>query len=290
MTSPIALSKDEPSEFTPPSLANVVPTPVFRFRPATFRDQRRFNHLLAVEGLRLYPDENIRAELLRVLKANWSEETFEKERARLETLWANLDQELPVDEDERSAMAELSLRAMDVSPLLRRMSADNQKFQQEAPGIALSMFLAGWKHVPTPFKLDGGIVAAETIAQLEGDILAIEEQAVADGVADVSPSAGFLQLAVHALSLLNLGGETRKNSSAPSPSSDSPNGIQTTSREDGASSPQTESSSTSRPTATRRGSSRGKSRTSSTSGSAAGTGGETSPGQTAAASSTSHSS
>src|SRR3954462_10352870 len=92
MTSPIPFSADEVHSFTPPSLENVVPTPSFRFRAATERDKKRYGHLLTSEGLRIWPKDAIRAEMLGTLKRNWSEDQFNEHTARLMDIWERLDQ------------------------------------------------------------------------------------------------------------------------------------------------------------------------------------------------------
>jgi hypothetical protein len=232
MTS-IPFSADEVHKFTPPSLENLVPAPTFRFRAVTERDKRRYTHELANAGLRMYPKEQMRAEILDTLQKNWSEETFVKESSRLLNFWAKLDQELDLDPDEQKAVTELCIRCMDVSPLLRRMDADTRRFTDEAPSVALSMYLGGWSGVQTPFRLEAGLVPLDTLNQLRIDIGKLEEQAEADKVDGVTVGLAYMELTIHAFHLLNLDEEDEKNSSAPSPSSDTLNGTKTSSRKAG---------------------------------------------------------
>jgi hypothetical protein len=235
MTSTVPFSGDEVHEFTPPTLENIVPTPRFRFRAATERDRKRYGHLLTSEGLRQFPDEIIRAEILATLQREWSEETFKTESARLLDIFERIDQKLDVSDDEREAAAELTMRCMDVSPMLRRMDADNRRFAEEAPMVALGMFLVGWTNMPTQFRREAGIVPTATLDLLGRDLLKIEQQAVEDNVEGVTAGLGFIQLCTHAFHLMLLDEDAEKNSSAPSRSSATRNGSKASNRRDGAS-------------------------------------------------------
>lgn len=235
MTSSIPLSREEEHVFTPRSLENVVPKPIFRFRPATVRDQKRFGHLLALDGLRLFPNEAIRAAMLRVLEENWSKDVFERERKRLMNIWEKIDQDITVDPKEQEALAELTVRCVECSPLLRQMDADNRRFGDEAPGVALSMFVAGWKNVDAPFALEAGRVSYESLFELQKAIKVLETRAKDEKVEGVNPGLAYVELGIHAFNLLNLNQDEEKNSSAPSPSSETQNGTSPTSEKDGAS-------------------------------------------------------
>ena len=231
----IPLDAKQIEEFTPKSLLNVVPRPVFKFRAPTPRDQQRYNHQLTLEGIRLFTDVEIREEILRVVKDHWDEDTFRKQSARLETAWAMMDQKLDVSADEVSAIQELVARCMDISPMLRRMDADNKAFAEHAPAIAFGMFCVGWSNVDSPFRMEGGVIPYEALVAVAKAIRAIERKAVEDRVEGVNEGLGFLELTLKAFSLLNLDKEEEKNSSAPSPSSETPSGSNTTSPRDGAS-------------------------------------------------------
>lgn len=233
----IPLDKDQIEDFVPDSLKNIVPTPTFRFRAATPRDKQRYGHQLNLEGLRLFPEGDVRAEVLRVLKLNWDEQTFETQRARLETAWAMADQDMEIDPAEAAAITELATRCMDVSPLLRRMDADNKQFRQQAPLIALSLFLAGWSNLETPFRLEAGVVPVEAMLSLAEELREIEEKAETDKVDGVSPGLGFLQLGLKAFELLGLTRSEEKNSPSPSSSRADPETSTESSLTDGESPP-----------------------------------------------------
>lgn len=213
--------------YTPPSLENVVPRPVFRLRAVDERMKKRYNHVLKLEGLRVWSEDQTRAEMLRVLQEQWSPETFARAKELLDNHWAQIDQKLPVDAGDADQVAELTMRCMDVSPLMRRMDADNIRFFEEAPTVALSMFLAGWSHVDAPFRLDAGQIHAESLAALNKALAAIEGEAIAGKVAGVAAGLAWMELLLKATTLLGLTEDEVKNSSAPSLSSETPNGSAT---------------------------------------------------------------
>lgn len=250
----IPLDKNDVSEYTPPSLANVVPKPVFRFRPATVRDQKAYAYALQLEGLRLFPDDLMRAETRKVLKEQWSPEDYEASIVTLENIWEKIDQDIALTDDEQNAIAQLSMQVLGVSPMLRRMDADNRKFADEAPAVALGMYLAGWRNVDAPFRMNAGQLPYEVLIGLSKALTALEQRAVAEKVEDANPGMAWLQLSLHAFSLLNFDKAEEKNSDAPSPSLETPNGIPSDKTTDGAS-----ETMNSAPTKTRRTSSRPKS-------------------------------
>lgn len=243
----IPLTEDQIEDFTPNSLVNVAPKPVFRFRAATEKDTQRYSYALDVEGLERFTEEQVRGEVLRVLRKEWTEDTFNRESQRLETAWALMDQKLPLDPDEQAAILKLTVDCMEVSPTLRMMNAKNKRFNNEAPALALGLFLAGWKNLETPFRLEAGQVPYGTLSALRKEIFALEERAAADKVEGVNPGLAFMELSLHAFSLMSLTKDEEKNSSAPSPSSETPSGSPTETKPDGAS-----EDTTSAPTKTRR--------------------------------------
>lgn len=231
----IPASASEIEEMTPDGLKNIVPTPLFRFRPATERDQRRYWHLLTRNNVTMHSNDAIRIEILRALKANWPEESYEKQRETLDTFWAKIDQEMEIQDDEAIAYNVLVKECMRLSLPLAEMVADNQLFEQEAPLFALSMFLVGWTNVDVPFALDAGLVDFERLGQLARALKAIEEKAVEDKIEGASPGVAMMQLATHAFQLMSLDREETKNSDAPSSSVEGLNGSTSEILKDGAS-------------------------------------------------------
>lgn len=231
----IPIDKDQIEHFTPESLENFSPKPVFRFRAATARDQQRYNHQLSLEGLRLHDDSAVRDEIKRVLKQNWDETTYNEAVQRLETTWALIDQSLPVTDEDLTAIAELIGRCMDVSPMLRRMDADNKAFAENAPAMALGLFLVGWKNIDLPFRLEANVIPFDTLLELSRELRKIEAQASEEKVEGAYEGLAFLQLTLKGFQLLSLNKAEEKNLSAPSRSSRTRSGSKKMTKRAGAS-------------------------------------------------------
>lgn len=224
----IPLSHDEVDDFSPASLKNVQPQPTFRLRPATVRDHRRFLHAIGVEGLQHHDQEAVRAEVVKAMKALYTEGTFETQLDRLNSLWASLDQNVPLQVEDLRAMTDLMDRLAREWRPLRMMLADNIRFHQDAPKIALGLYLAGLKNLDVTFRIDNGWVPLEVLDAIEDALDALEEQAVIDKVEGVIPGLAFKELSAHVLRRLRLTKEEEKNSDGPSLPSSSPNGSTTT--------------------------------------------------------------
>lgn len=235
MTSTIPLSGDEVGTYTPPSLENVIPKPMFRFRAPNPKDQRKFNHLCTLDGLQMFMPDVVRNHVKAVLQENWTSEVFQREVSRLDSIWAQMDQGIELTREDTIALAELSMRTREISPLLRRMEAENARFAEEAPMIALRMYLCGWRNLETPFELEAGMLSEQRLTEVLREVNRLEEQAYADKVVGVVPGMAAMQMATHAFFLMNLDKDAEKNSPAPSPSSETPSGSKTTRKTDGAS-------------------------------------------------------
>lgn len=232
----IPLSASEKSEFTPASLANLPAAPVFSFRPATERDARAFWRLCQVKGLTLWQTGDIRAAIQAELAQLWDKESFDKEMPRLQNLWNTLDynadqpedQRVAIDADEQKAADALMQKLFSVSERLRQMMVDNDVFMADAPKLAIGHFLIGWKGVAAPFRKEAGVIPLDCIDGLEKALLAMERQAVADGVEGARPESAFAELALHAFNLLTLTGAEAGNSASPSAPGPTPNSLSPT--------------------------------------------------------------
>lgn len=229
----IPLSKDEITSFSPASFENLVPRPTFRFRPATPRDRRNYTNALHEEGLRNWSDEAVQAEIIRAMRELWAgdDDLLRANEGRLRNFWETVkqaakDPSIVMDANEGDAVGELTMKLIDHWPPLRRMNADNLRFSEDAPKIALSMYLAGWEGIETGFRLIAGRVPIEVLDELEREIGKIEAKAVADKVEGIT-GIGFVELTLHALGRMSLTKDAEKNSPSPSPSSDDQNGSKT---------------------------------------------------------------
>ena len=227
----IPLSKAQQTLFTPESFANMAEPPRFRFRAPSPIDREDYRYALREAGLRFHAREEFHAEIIKGMTEMWAgdADVLAGNIARLEAFWqledqAEQDPTLSIDEQEQMAVRELLMQLMNAWPPLNRMNADNLKFAERAPKVALRMYLAGWQGIDLPFRLIAGQVPMESIFELEKAITAIEERAQADHVEGVIPSVGFTELTAHAIGLMDLGLDTEKNSPSPSASSGDQNG------------------------------------------------------------------
>ena len=223
----IPLSADELSTYTPPSLANLVTAPVFRFRPVTERDGRAFEGELFVNGLRRHDVDAFRAEYEIGIKALFSESEADAAIGQLREIWDANDQSVDIAPNVVAAAQGLLARVTEKHVPLLRMERDNNFFFRDVGKIALGMFLVGWSGLETPFKRVEGAVPLETADALERELVKIERQAKADSVEGVDPGAAFLQLSTHALELMNLTRGEEGNSPSLSPSPSIQNGSET---------------------------------------------------------------
>ena len=219
----VPLSKGQASSFMPASFANLAEAPSFRFRAPTPYDREDYRYALREEGLRFWSSDEFRAEIISGLTEMWAgdEDLLNGNINRLKAFWeledqAEKDPTLTVDEQEAVAVKDLLLQLMDAWPILNRMNADNLKFSERAPKVALRMYLAGWKNLDVPFRLEAGKVPVESIFALSDALEAVEKEAASNKVEGIIPGVGFMQLTSHAIGLMNLGSDAEKNSPSPS--------------------------------------------------------------------------
>lgn len=226
----IPLSTSELSTFTPASLANVPAPPVFSFRPVSPRDKRAYQKALMVEGLTIHSHDDIRAIMVRELGALWDEAVAETELARVRATWAAMDQNLDLSIEDLQAYLDLETRIGRVSKDFRQAVADNRQFNDDAPKIALSLFLVGWKKLTTPFRRSDGAVPLDTLDAVQAELTAAEATAISDNIEGVGePGLAFNQLALHAFTLLGLTDSELGKSESLSPSPVVPQGSELTS-------------------------------------------------------------
>lgn len=225
----IPYSKDDIETFVPASLKSLPAPPTFQLRPATRGDKRAWNRALFEAGLQIHGTDSQRALIIRELERAWSEDVRDTEISRLRNLWASMDQGIDVDPAEIDQAAELEARLIQISLPLRRMMADNSQFYQDAPKLAVAMYLVGWRNIDLAFSRAGGQVELELIDDLEAALAEIEKAAVADKIEGVTIGAAFLELQNHAFNMLGLTKAEAGNSESLPPSSPTQTGSETTS-------------------------------------------------------------
>jgi hypothetical protein len=230
----VPISKGQHSLFTPPSFASIAPAPSFRFRPPTPYDKEDYRYALRERGLRFWSREEFQAETIVGLREMWAgdDEMLEANITRLRAFWeleaqAEKDPTLAPDPDEEAAVRELMMKLMDAWPMLNRMNADNIRFNERAPRIALGLYLTGWKNFDLPFRLEGGRIPDELLFAVIDKLEAVESEAIAAQIEGVHPGLSLIELTSNALSLMGLTGDAEKNSPSPSPSPDTLSGSTT---------------------------------------------------------------
>jgi hypothetical protein len=211
----IASEKSEFELFKPDSLKNLAEPPAFKLRAATGREMRDYRRIMRVEGLIYHAKEELRDEMLRALRALYDPATFETSASRLRSLWALIDQEGKVDEQEQADLNELVGRVTREWRPLRQMASDNEEFAEQSLTIAVSLFLVGWTGIDLPYRMEEGRTPIALIEKVGEKLREIEEKAAADKVEGVSPGLAYLQLCLAAQRHLGLQGDEEKNSDSP---------------------------------------------------------------------------
>ena len=211
--------------FTPASLAEIDNPPVFRLRAASRRERRRYDRLMIEEGLRRHDKEAMRAELLRGLRELSSDDEFETWEVLLRQHWDardEYDEALSGEEAETPEFTPPGPSEEEIARVmrgihenwapLRKMAADNLIFNREAPALLISVVLAGWSRISTPFASREGSIPLDTIDALDRDLAQLEKDH------DLKQGQAFVQLYIEATSRMFLSKEAEKNSSSPAPS------------------------------------------------------------------------
>ncbi|EQA97277.1 hypothetical protein [Sphingobium sp. HDIP04] len=212
--------------FTPDALANIENPPVFRLRAVSRRERRRYDRLMIEEGLRLHDREAMRAETLRGLRALSSDDEFETWEPLLRQHWDARDEweeehrGKPIDDipdftcpgpsDEEISTVTRGIH--ENWPPLRKLAADNVIFNREAPALLISVVLAGWSGIATPFSSREGVLSLDTVEALDADLTELEK---ANGLPE---GKAFVELYVEASNRMFLSKEAEKNSLSPPPS------------------------------------------------------------------------
>ena len=237
----IPTSRDQLVRYSPPSLKNLPAPPVFIFRASTWSIRRRYQEVCESNNLSYPHDVLVNAILKDSLRQLWTPESFERESARLEDALLKQEQGILAGEELTDFLKLLDAVAQ-VSEPFARVLAQRQSFLRYAPYAGLTLMLAGWENLDTPFERNLAFeVSFDTLEALEREILLIEEKAKADKVEGVTRmGVAWSSICNELWSHLNLNGDQRKNSSPESQSAGTPDG----STADGRATPDGEASET----------------------------------------------
>lgn len=229
----LPVEASELSDFTPPSLANMPAPPVFQFRPSTERDTRQFWRRCAVMGLVLHSKDAMRATIKTELARLWDDEAFNHRMPMLQAFWDAADyneqvgesDQVEIDPADARAVSELLGRVMEASQELRQMAVENDTFMDDAPKMAISHFLVGWRNFSSPLRREAGSIPLACIDDMERQLRAVEEESLASGIQGVTPGLAFTELALNAFGLLTLSQREMGNSASPAASGKTPSSL-----------------------------------------------------------------
>jgi hypothetical protein len=218
----IPVSRDQLQRYTPPTLANAPAPPVFILRPSTWTLRRRWQEICSENNLAFPSQEMLNQAMRDSLALLWSPEDAERQMPRLEQAFLDIKAEQLVGQDLVDFLA-LEEAVMASSEPYRRLATQRSSFIRYSPYAALSLLLAGWENLDTPFVRQAGEVPFDAIEQIERELFAMDSDLQAKKVPGAdAPGLSWLNLSNQAVLALDLTGAQRKNSSPESPSAGTP--------------------------------------------------------------------
>lgn len=221
MPQDIPVEASEVLAFTPKSLEDRDPKPVFTLRAVTSRDKRFHTRLYREIGLRLHNTEALRAEVLEGLKNLWTQDQYDQHAEVVQTYWEAQDQFAQQAKDDPSlqwsydqaiekAIIDLIGLVEEAWAPLRKMIADNAEFGQMLVPVMVAVVVKNWKGVDHRRVLDRGyldIDCAEALLEV------VEAEFGKEAVTEL-----FLACAAR----MRLDEDTAGNSASGSPSETTP--------------------------------------------------------------------
>lgn len=208
----IPVESRETEDFTPQSLnAMGDDAPVFRLKAPSERCRRRFRQLCGDDGLMLYDDEDFTSEKMKAIDLYWQADVAVQYRMKFVEIIEKAKQGIDLTPEELAWINDLEEQLFDAHKPLRVMRRKTGEFNEFAPRYALSVYLAGWRGIDVPFKLDAGVIDQSCIEAMGRALTKLGEEHCPD-----APSTPFIELYVAATSRLSLSQEDEKNSPSPS--------------------------------------------------------------------------
>lgn len=170
-------------ELIPASLALHRRAPVFLLRQApqvhigaiSFR--RMCGLVLKHEGCSVsHSQAELRAAALDELRAMWAPDEYDRGAETVIDLWRRVDAHEPISDRERAALDDLSAR-LGARPCIREMLRQNIEHARGTRFLAAAMVVAGWRGLNVPRRMEGGSVPFATLAEVEQELLSIDDDA-----------------------------------------------------------------------------------------------------------------
>lgn len=219
MTVPVESS--EIQDFVPESLKVMGDAaPVFRLKAPSERCLRRYQDLCGDDGLESYSDAEFTAEKLRAIDLHWSPDDAQTVKEKFNTLLESDKQGIVIAPNDLAWLSHLDDELFSVHRELNVMRRKTGNFREYAPRHALSVYLAGWKGLAVPFKLNAGLIEGGTVVALGKEMQRLGQEHCPD-----TPFGPFLELYVAVTARLRIGEDEEKNLPAPSPLSSSPDAL-----------------------------------------------------------------
>lgn len=206
MTVPV--ERSETQDFIPESLLPMGDdAPVFRLKAPSERCRRRFRQICGDDGLTLYDNEDFNAEKLKAIDLYWEADVAVQYRLKFVEIIEKAKQGIELAPEELAWVNDLEEQLFEAHKPLRVMRRKTGEFNEFAPRYALAVYLAGWRNIDVPFRLDAGVIHSESIEALS--------KALSKLGAKHTPGANstpFLELYVAAAARLSLTQDDEKNS------------------------------------------------------------------------------
>jgi len=215
----IPVEASETLAFTPPSLEDHDPKPVFMLRAVTSRDKRFYRKLMRSETS-AYGIDAFRREFIAGLEALSDKASFAKYEPRIRALWERRDEfELQSKDDpdlkwdfdpEEEGLLNVILGEVEAEwRAIKRMKAANADFQEMLAPITIATVVKSWSGFDVRRELSAGYLSLDCAVSL---FESLEEQ---------SPLAAS-ELFVACTKRMTLEKDEEKNSASPSPSETTP--------------------------------------------------------------------
>lgn len=223
MPQDVPLEASETLVFTPASLEALSPAPKFTLRVPTGREKRFLQRMHRENGVFTHSRLAFRDETLKGLRAQWTEEQFERFSGWVTEYWDAEDAFAKLREEDSDAVwtydAEIERAVLDLQeklekswPPLARMYADATEYGQMQPLFYAAVIVSDWSGLEVRRQLDRGYLTLDCAEALQDALLVLDAKVGQKG----GTAMGELYLAC--LRRMYLDEEEGKNSASPSPS------------------------------------------------------------------------
>lgn len=211
--------------FTPDSLKNLPDAPTFTLRVATWREKDHRHTLMGKARIRAYDDQQVREEVLRGLKAMWTEEQYEQFAGHVEAYWEAIDNYVQQVRDNPDLIWEYDAETEDrIAVLIDKVEGEwqpladmieaNRRAKRLEPVFYFASLVADWTGLKTKKTMEGSYISMDSAMGLLEDLYVLGARHLPD-----NPALPARELYVACQRQMFLDAEEMGNSASPSPSS-----------------------------------------------------------------------